>query len=154
MYGDLSCIEEMVSTYLTLDDEDQKKIQQKVLELSAKSVHKKAVLKEQSQISEKQRLSGKEIEKEICVRTIDRLKKASALADAFDKVQPDKKAAMLIALASFQKKEPKVHITISSQKESTRKLVEELIPAANYENARRIYREMLGNGDRPGQNHE
>lgn len=153
MYGDLSRIEEMVSTYLELDEEDQKIIQQKVLELSAKSVHKQAVLKEQAQIPKKQRLSDEEIEEEINARTIERLKGISAFANMFDKFQPDKKAAMLIALASFQKEKPKVHITISSQKESTRELIEELIPEADYENARRIYREMIGTTDRTGQTH-
>lgn len=154
MYGDLSRIEEMVSTYLELDEEDQKIIQQKVLELSAKSVHKQAVLKEQAQIPEKQRLSDKEIEEEICARTIERLKGVSAFADMFDKFQPDQKAAMFIALASFQKKKPKVRITVSNQKESTRKLIEELIPEADYENARRIYRETLRKIDGTGQTHE
>ena len=148
MYGDLACVEEMVSRYLVLDTEDQEKIQQKVLELYVKSTHKKAIFDEQSQISGGRLRSNEEIEEEINKRTVERLTKASELAGAVHKFHPDQRAAILIALDGFRKKEPKVHITISSQQESTRQWIEELIPEADYENARRIYREMSEKRDR------
>ncbi|MDD7672777.1 MAG: hypothetical protein PT965_07730 [Clostridia bacterium] len=152
MYEDLACVEKMVSRYLVLDKEDQEKIQQKVLELYVKSDHKETIFDEQSRSSRGRRLSDEEIEEEINERTVERLTKASELAGAVHKFHPDQRAAILIALAGFRKKEPKVHITISSQQEPTQQWIEELIPEADYENARRIYREMFDKGRRDREN--
>ena len=57
MYKDISRIEEMVSMYLVLDEEDQLEIQEKVFELYSKSIHNEAVIREQSSVPEKQKLS-------------------------------------------------------------------------------------------------
>lgn len=149
MYEDLSQIERMVSMYLVLDKDDQTKIQEKVIELHLKSVHKKAVFKEQSQVPLKQRLSDNEIEAEINARTIERLKQGKAMADAIDNFSPDQKAALLITMISLEKRfsipqEPTVHITVSHRPVSAKKIIEESLPEADYGNARKIYREMIG----------
>lgn len=54
MYKDISRIEEMVSMYLVLDEEDQLEIQEKVFELYSKSIHKEAVIRERSSVPAKQ----------------------------------------------------------------------------------------------------
>lgn len=148
MDEELSKIEEMVSMYLVLDEEDRTAIRKKVYELYIKSAHKEAVLKEQAQIPETQRLSDNEIKAETETRALERFKAAIKLADTVDEYSPDDKAAFLIALTRIQKRarvtqKPNVHITVSHKATSTKKRIEELLPEADYENARRIYREVM-----------
>ena len=134
--------------YLVLDEEDRTAIHKKVYELYIKSAHKEAVLKEQAQIPETQRLSDNEIKAETETRALERFKAAIKLADTVDEYSPDDKAAFLIALTRIQKRarvtqKPNVHITVSHKATSTKKRIEELLPEADYENARRIYREVM-----------
>lgn len=148
MYKDISRIEEMVSMYLVLDEEDQLEIQEKVFELYSKSIHKEAVIREQSSVPAKQKLSENEVKAEIGERTFKRMKEAVEFTSEFDRISADKKAALLIALTNLQKRsstgtgrKPRVHITISDESISAKELIEELLPEADYENALRIYRE-------------
>ena len=161
MYEDLSHVEEMVSMYLVLDKEDQTAIQKKVYTLYCESIHKEAVLQEQSKLPAKQRLSEKETHTEIRARTAKRMEKAIEAVDEIDKLSADKKAALLIALASIQKrtskgngKRPKVHITISDEVQSAKELVEDLFPEVDYESALKIYRETVTKIHKEEKTHE
>ena len=159
MYEDLSRVEEMVSMYLVLDKEDQAAIQAKVFNLYCESIHKKAVLQEQSKLPAKQRLSANEVDTEIRARAAKRMGKAIKAVDEIDKLSADKKAALLIALTSIQKrkgtgKKPKVHITISDESPSAKELIENLLPEADYESALRIHRETATAIYEEGNTHE
>ena len=70
------------------------------------------------------------------------------MLDLFDKTSTDVQAAMLMLAHTIGNKssnvtETEVKVTISYHSKAMKEYVEELVPGVNYENAYRLYQEML-----------
>lgn len=145
---DIAKIEQLVSMYIELDEEDQKTIFDKTAMLFYSRSTKNQVVKENNLLPTKKQRKGPELEEAITEKVYDRFTKMQDMLDIFDKTSTDVQAAMLMLAHSMGNKsnnvtETEVKVTISYHSKAMKDYVEELVPGVNYENAYRLYQEML-----------
>lgn len=145
---DIAKIEQLVSMYIELDEEDQKTIFDKTAVLFHSRSIKNQVVKENNLLPTKKRRKEHELEEAITEKVYDRFTKMKDMLDIFDNTSTDVQAAMLMLAHTIGNKssnvtETEVKVTISYHSKAMKEYVEELVPGVNYENAYRLYQEML-----------
>lgn len=145
---DIAKIEQLVSMYIELDDEDQKTIFDKTAMLFYSRSTKNQVVKENNLLPLKKQKREHELEKEITEKVYNKFTKMKGILDIFDETPTDVRAAMLMVVHTMGNQssnvtETKAKVTISYHSKDMKDYIEELVPGVNYENAYRIYQKML-----------
>lgn len=145
---DIAKIEQLVSMYIELDEEDQKSIFDETAVLFFSKSTKNQVVENNYHLPTKKQLKGRELEGKIAEKVCQKVKRIEDIMILCDKLPPEGKAAMMMLAHTLGNKssnvtEPKVKVTISYHSKSMKDIVEESLPGVNYENAYRMYQEML-----------
>lgn len=145
---DIAKIERLVSMYIELDEEDQDAIFHKTAMLFLSRSTKKQVVKENDLLPKRKQKTEHELKDAITDKVYDRLTDMKNILDLCDKTSTDGRAAFLMLFHTMGNKssnvtETEVKVSISYHSKSMKDYIEELIPEVNYENAYRIYQDML-----------